>query len=656
MNENIKEYLNYYISLQNPQYAVLLKGSWGCGKTYFIKKMVEEWNPKEDNKDHNENKDKIILKPIYVSLNGISEIKIVNEKIRAEITPWLYSKGANIIKGIARGLLKTTLRINFDLDEDQKNDGNISYNIDPVKILNLSNKDIKGERILIFDDIERCKVPTDNIFGYINNFVEHSKCKVILLADEDKIKKKYDSNSSQNDIKNDIIYKDFKEKLIGQTFEIKSAAKDAIEYFIKEIIGEEYDGKNKEINKFNEVKKSYKNNIALIQELFEASELNNLRVLRQTLIDFKRFIGFIGDEIKEHKNYQEFIKNILAYFLIVSMEYKTGNDEIKKYQEYQQADNSDENNDKYKKTLERFKCYHLTEVFTIELIIEYIEKGTISIGKLNEKILSNIFFSKNEEQDWEKLWYWQWGSLEDKEFEKLKSKVWQEFDSEEFKEPLIILHTSGIFLSLIDNNFLNKKKEIIVSKAKKNIEKIFTNNPQNSNFEYLYSFYSAAIETYKSKNFHSSSSKDFKKIKNFIQEKNNYFQQIRYQEYIDNLFEEFTDKSIETLYSDLGKICPNKLNPYLNTAIFGNINGEELGRNVKSLTNQSIKRFHSFIVNRYLTVKSFHKGELKFLKDFKKELEIETANDTPLKNYFLKEFSKELSEIIKKIENEIEKN
>ena len=35
-NKHIKEFLNYYIELPNPQYAVLRKGKWGSGKTHFI--------------------------------------------------------------------------------------------------------------------------------------------------------------------------------------------------------------------------------------------------------------------------------------------------------------------------------------------------------------------------------------------------------------------------------------------------------------------------------------------------------------------------------------------------------------------------------------------------------------------------------------------
>ncbi|MFH1136639.1 MAG: P-loop NTPase fold protein, partial [Pseudomonadota bacterium] len=36
-NQHVIEFLKYYCSLSFPQYAILIKGEWGCGKTWFIK-------------------------------------------------------------------------------------------------------------------------------------------------------------------------------------------------------------------------------------------------------------------------------------------------------------------------------------------------------------------------------------------------------------------------------------------------------------------------------------------------------------------------------------------------------------------------------------------------------------------------------------------
>ena len=40
-NEDILNCLNDYLKVSKPGYAVLLKGAWGCGKTYFVKNWIE---------------------------------------------------------------------------------------------------------------------------------------------------------------------------------------------------------------------------------------------------------------------------------------------------------------------------------------------------------------------------------------------------------------------------------------------------------------------------------------------------------------------------------------------------------------------------------------------------------------------------------------
>ena len=44
MNKQIFDFLNEYAKLPSPQYAVLLRGKWGCGKTYFVKHWLAEFD------------------------------------------------------------------------------------------------------------------------------------------------------------------------------------------------------------------------------------------------------------------------------------------------------------------------------------------------------------------------------------------------------------------------------------------------------------------------------------------------------------------------------------------------------------------------------------------------------------------------------------
>lgn len=46
-----------------------------------------------------------------------------------------------------------------------------------------------GNAVLIFDDLERCGIPINEVLGYINGFVEHQRMKVIVVANQKEVNK-----------------------------------------------------------------------------------------------------------------------------------------------------------------------------------------------------------------------------------------------------------------------------------------------------------------------------------------------------------------------------------------------------------------------------------------------------------------------------------
>lgn len=231
-NQHISQFLDYYCSdkLSNPQYAVLLKGKWGSGKTHFINEY----------KEHLKTNSK---KYIYVSLYGVSSYDEIETKFLETIHPRLYNKKTIFAGKIAKQLLKGTLKI--DLDADGKADGNTNVQIPDFKPEDLLNT---KDYILIFDDLERCSINIINLLGYINFFVEHQSYKVMLIANEEELEKTEK-------------YTLIKEKLIGKTFEFISDANLAYDSFLLEL-------KNTNNIKENILEKEKAN----ILELLEKSE------------------------------------------------------------------------------------------------------------------------------------------------------------------------------------------------------------------------------------------------------------------------------------------------------------------------------------------------------------------------------------------------
>ena len=53
MNENIYKYCKKFIqSKSSPHFAILLKGEWECGKTFFIKKLLNDKEVKLEKNDY----------------------------------------------------------------------------------------------------------------------------------------------------------------------------------------------------------------------------------------------------------------------------------------------------------------------------------------------------------------------------------------------------------------------------------------------------------------------------------------------------------------------------------------------------------------------------------------------------------------------------
>ncbi len=622
-NKHIIDYLDYYVTSENVNFAVLIKGSWGSGKTFFVKKMIESWSKFNIDKD-----EFIILNPIYVSLNGVSSKRDILEKLKAKINPFLHSKGIKITKAIFKGFIKSTLKIDFDYDQDEKNDGSINVNFDPISIFKEENENIKGNRIIIFDDIERCKIALDEIYGFINDFVEHSMCKVILISDEDKI--------LENEGKNKYPYSSFKEKVIGQTFEISPNVDDAIKYFISLI--------DEDINPHLTFHKE------LIIKIFNTSEKKNLRVLQRSLFDFERLVKLIDKELKKDtEKFQSLFKSLLAYYLIFYLEYITGNSNIENFQQLFIIDDKKYEFQNYEEAIKSEDLIHSTRLFSASNLINYINKGKYEF--LVNEINNSFIYKPSEEKNWEKLWYWKF--LEDSEFIYLSVNVEKEFFEENDLQITEILHIAGIYFNLIDNNlYKNKTKDEISIRAKFLI----------SNSKYLDTIKDLHIILRSSwrKSYASEHTTEFKDIISHLKHTVQETQKDKAQNYINNIFYGLNDDNIDNLYESLKVYDDSSNNIFEKTSIFKEIIPSRFGNIVLNLKNKGIYDLNMYFNYRYYpektyanrSIEDYHKNELSFIKEFKNELFLKSSGiiDAPLKLSIINNFISDLKNIALRLE------
>lgn len=293
MNENIINSLEQYVKDINPQYAILLSGSWGCGKTHFIEAWIKQYNTShiitESSKfTFRKNKSSIILKPIKVSLFGLQTNAELIEAINRELSPVVFN-----LKKYGLIAAKVISRVTLKADAIGGFQSPIEAEFSALDTLFPANEDIsiKGEKIIVLDDIERCKIPTAELFGFIDLLLHKYQCKIIIIGDETKY------NGEKN------IYDQYKEKIIGQTLVVQKDANAAFEVFTKEL-----EGISKSAATF--VKKNQECEL----DTFNASGYSNLRSLKQSLHQF----AFLYAHLKEGA--EDYKRELLANYVAISME------------------------------------------------------------------------------------------------------------------------------------------------------------------------------------------------------------------------------------------------------------------------------------------------------------------------------------------------
>lgn len=293
MNENIVNFLNGYMMNPDPQYAVLLKGKWGCGKTHFINHWIDAYQKQEA-------EDKV-LEPVYVSLYGLSETKQITTAINRVLYPILYGKAAKAGKTFLKFMSAIVLKCDVDWDKDENSDFSMNLGLDSLSIFKSEDEQVKRGNLLIFDDLERCDVPMKKLLGYLNFFVEQCNCHLIVIGDEDKIAEG----------ENKKIFGEFKEKTIGREFEIATDIHSALDTFVNQTPKNDFVvGHQEQIEKF-----------------FAMTECNNLRILRQALWDFSRFEESMNDFLGD-KRYEDIMIHVLGTYIISYCEYRGKNHQL----------------------------------------------------------------------------------------------------------------------------------------------------------------------------------------------------------------------------------------------------------------------------------------------------------------------------------------
>ncbi len=408
-NKHIREYLNYYFGLSvSPGYAVMIRGSWGIGKTFLIRKILEEQFP--EGKEY-----------IYVSLYGISKPEEIDTAILAAMYPMLETKAAKLGGRLINAAAK-------------------HFNVDGVLTLSdIVNRSTAAA--YIFDDVERASMSFDAIFGYINHFVEHAGCRVVLVANETELEK-LDGYFTK------------REKLVGQTLEAKSAVEQALSAFLEDVENDEGGAYLRSVQ-------------TQIVEIYKQGEINNLRVLKQTIWDFIRFYGAIEPSRRQHPKAMMFV---LRLFFALAFEVKLGrlqsSDLRRRRDHWLAAAIAKDKNSNVKNSFDRYGVLDLTDTtLSDELLIEVLVRGVVDPGLIKRDLDASLWFLEpKDEPSWRTLWHR--FEREEDDLESAVSSLQSEVAALHYSEPGEILHVTGVLLMMSDEKLIDKDRNSIIELMK----------------------------------------------------------------------------------------------------------------------------------------------------------------------------------------------
>lgn len=650
--DGLTESIIEYIKRKETNYAIMIDGAWGSGKTYYWENVIR---PEIERIDQD-------VKLIYITLYGINSIDEISKSIFLQTITEKSRLFSVILKSsigkatpeVGKILLNGAALFGISVGEKK---------IDFTNLTTLKNT------VICFDDLERANIEISEILGFINNFVEHDHIKTIILANEKEISEKIskvnyelkaiaaislldkskkieqkinkftDNNEdkvSNSELIIDIInetfdrtneYKRIKEKLVGKTLVYKPDY-----YSILSNIISQY--------KYNKAYfKLINTNKVLLIDVFYRSNTFNLRIFKYALNDFETIYTNVVKEFSSINN--SIILTLMIFTIALSLEIKSGNMESKVF-------SSIETNNDY-----------LSEIFG-EIISHSDTKSPIVLfhnkyfnGKLDytlfKFVVNYILTGIIDYKEMKKEMTLMLSSLDvrEKPFERLFSNHYWEFSDNEFdlilKDTYAVAKNGEMHYALYFKGYLNfyyMDKENLLLPYMKDYSQTFTEGLEL-----------AAKGNYKPI---KDLSVDLNYIKNTEEEKDKTLMQIKQRvieinrsKIEDNLKVQI-EQFFEMLDYDIGNFIRDVDEKYCTVPIFKLYDMKRLFSKLIKLHNRDLGTFINILRDRYKNINQYILSDLEnliILNELISEYKKGRPNTT-LSNSIMNKLGKTIIEIV----------
>lgn len=413
-NEHIREYLDDYIEMISPpDFAVLIAGPWGSGKTWFINQYAASRSSKT-------------RRFLCASLFGLSSVASIHTQLFLATKPKFRARGIQFTARILNEAARQGLKVDasgvattaFDMFATRPSD------------------------VIVLDDLERCALSSIQLLGIINEFVEHRHLGVILLANEERLKALF-APEAQDEYMRQI------EKVIGQRFTVTPDFDSALPCFLAKPA----------LARVATVLTTCRDSIAAV---FAGSGHGNLRALDKALWDYGRLYSLLPGDLRSNQELQRhLLTNHLIYRLAVVCE-GVSPDALAQIPTasiavHLRKDKGDDGMDPMVKAVAAILERHGELRPEIPLLnpsdwTAMLRDGVLNRDSIVAALRSGPYAPEDAIPDWMKLWHYM--QLSDEDFARVRASVVGDLRNSNLENVYVTLHVAGILIRLAEHSLI----------------------------------------------------------------------------------------------------------------------------------------------------------------------------------------------------------
>lgn len=604
--EQFESAIRDYLSLKS-DFAVMLQGSWGSGKTYYLKNrlipMLEAWAKGK--------KEPVPKHFLHVSLHGLAKQEEIDQRIFYALAPFFdraqIKRCAGIASAVAAAMSFGGVKLSF-------NDW-INYRLILAPRLK--------ETFVAFDDIERTQIEPISALRYVSELVENAGLKALIVCNETELLRISEPEAPKSTIEENpsnsplptipmFSYYSTKEKLVRYCFEFRT---DILSFVDSISVQEQYNELAREV---------LKKNICPVLLASKEDFVFNLRIFHYAFQAFSKIVASLFmQQNASHILLRDLFLRIFAWCDF--FQNKDVKSEFEKYYRENQKDHIERELSRLYFLAERYgKPFNINPELP-DALKAYVEKGYFSKEDIKREVFGDDL--SLEDEYFYRLKEW-WAS-DDKRLKSLLSQSSEILLNSKFSFSQLISLGRFLIKMISDNVYVEIGENAIELVLKKFKEKVEGSNELLNWFEIfeknlVFEDQNSKPEELKRKNVFISSCKEAVEVRNKALER----------ELIKNLWtqvstnpESFKEQAYLINKSEKAKLF------------------FEIGRNfdllfaIKDLNNVELREIF-FAIEHVL--KAAEKNELVFQEDDFKGFFKRNTNEIGVKEFWLKKIETSL--------------